>query len=120
MNICSNFCFIMVGSTSMFAQYLMPMTPWLTSIPRPSRVVQFLAFASLMRFVCGGFGMTSATSVLDVNVSRLMFSFALTSGYRPMDVALMRMFVFLGMSYVSSQGVKFTVAGVLLFRCCAS
>ncbi len=49
------------GSTPV--QWRIPIAPWPTSIPRPSSTVQPRASASAIRFVRGGFGITSATTI---------------------------------------------------------
>ena len=81
------------ASTSTPVQYLMPITPWLTTMPRPSRALQPRASASRISRVRGGLGTTSATIIPGSNVSVSRFNSASTSGNSPTEVALMRISV---------------------------
>ena len=58
------------GSGSTPVQCRIAITPWLTSIPRPSSTVQPRASASRISRVRGGLGITSATTVPGRSVSR--------------------------------------------------
>src|SRR5215472_5929233 len=62
-----------LASASMLVQYLMPIAPWLTSMPSPSTIVQLRASASLMKCVRGGLGITSATTMPGLSDSMSTF-----------------------------------------------
>src|SRR5262245_34389272 len=79
---------ITAGSGSIPVQYLMPRTPWFTSIPSPSMTLQPRSAASRTNRVRGGLGITSATIMAGRRDDRSMARRAFTSGNRPMEVAL--------------------------------
>jgi len=101
-------------------QCLIPITPWFTSIPNPSRTLQPALRASRTRLVSGGLGITSATTISGLNVAVSKSSLAFTSGNNPMEVALITTWVWVGTLKVVFQGMKSTYAFTFSFKSVAS